>query len=198
VVDSGVATSEEEAAAVADRIGYPVVMKALSDDIVHKVDVGGVRLNIGSAGEAREAFSGIMQSVAARQPQARVKGILVEKMIPPGEEVILGVKRDPSFGAVVMFGLGGIFVEIFRDVTFRVAPVSRSCAGSMVKEIKTAPLLQGARGRAARDVKSIETCILRLSQLALECPQIRELDINPMIVLEEGQGCFVADAKIML
>jgi acetyltransferase len=119
-------------------------------------------------------------------------------MIPKGEEVILGVKRDPSFGPVIMFGLGGIFVEIFRDVNFRVAPVDAQSAEEMIMNTKSSGMLTGARGRSLRDTDAIRTCIQRLSQLAIDCPQITELDINPMIVLNEKQGCFVADAKIML
>jgi acyl-CoA synthetase (NDP forming) len=119
-------------------------------------------------------------------------------MIPPGEEVIVGVKRDPSFGPTIMFGLGGIFVEIFKDVSFRIAPVDEQSADAMINEIKTSQILKGARGRKARDLETLKLCIQRISQLAEENPEIKELDINPLIVLEKGKGAFVADAKIML
>jgi acetyltransferase len=173
-------------------------MKIMSDDIMHKFDVGGVVLDIKTTSEAENAFAKIMSSVKERQPDARLKGVLVRKMIPAGEEVILGVKRDPAFGAVLMFGLGGIFVEILKDITFRIAPLGCKDADEMIAGIKAFPLLNGARGRTPRDIGSIANVLLRLSQLASDCPQIQELDINPLIVLNAGEGCFVADAKIML
>jgi acetyltransferase len=198
VLDSKLINSAEEAARVAAQIGFPTVMKIISDDIIHKFDVGGVVLDVKSEQEAKEAFKQIMTTVKQRQPEARLKGILVRKMIPTGEEVILGVKRDPAFGAVLMFGLGGIFVEIMKDVTFRVAPLTRHDAETMVSGIRAFPLLNGARGRQARDIAAVTEVILRLGQLATDCPQIRELDINPLITLNAGEGCFVADVKIML
>ncbi len=198
VLESGLATSAEQAVTLAEKIGFPVVLKVISPDIVHKFDVQGVVLNLASAEAVAVAYKSIQTNVRRHLPQARIEGVLVRRMIPPGEEVILGVKRDPAFGPVIMFGLGGIFVEIFKDVSFRVAPVSADDATAMLQEIQAAPILAGVRGRAPRDLESIKNCIQRLSLLALECPQIQELDINPLIVLENGQGCFVADAKIML
>jgi len=198
VISRGLANKEEQAVKLAEKIGYPVVMKVMSDDIVHKFDVKGVVLNINSKLEAEKAYQSIIENVSRVQPTARIKGILVSKMIPAGEEVILGIKRDVSFGPVIMFGLGGIFVEIFKDVNFRVAPVGKTAALSMIHEIKAAKILSGVRGKSPRDIESIQDCILRLSQLALECPQIKELDINPLIVMEKGNGCYVADTKIML
>jgi len=198
VVESGLATSAEEAVELAEKIGYPLVMKVISDDIVHKFDVKGVVLDIESKTEAEDAYNSIIENVAKLQPEAVIKGIYVRKMIPAGEEVILGVKDDISFGKVVMFGLGGIFVEIFKDISFKIAPVNKSDAFAMINETKASAILSGARGRAVRDIESLQNCIQRLSQLAMDCPQIKELDINPLIVLEEGNGSFVADAKIML
>jgi acyl-CoA synthetase (NDP forming) len=119
-------------------------------------------------------------------------------MIPPGEEVILGLKRDPTFGAVVMFGLGGIFVEVYKDVSFRITPLDNKSVDKLITETKASSILSGARGRIPRDINSIKDCIMQLSQLAVDCPQIKELDINPLIVLEDGKGSFVADTKIML
>jgi succinyl-CoA synthetase beta subunit len=139
-----------------------------------------------------------MENVARLKPEARIQGIMVTKQISQGEEVILGMKRDPSFGAVIMFGFGGLFVEVFKDVAFRVAPIDKITAYRLIDDTKASRLLKGARGRTKRDIASIAVCLQRLSQLAVECPQIKELDINPLIVLEEGKGCFVADAKIML
>ncbi len=198
VFASHLVNSAEEAGRIAAVVGFPAVMKIMSDDIMHKFDVGGVVLDIKTASEAENAYAKIMSSVKERRPDARLKGVLVRKMIPAGEEVILGVKRDPAFGAVLMFGLGGIFVEILKDITFRIAPLGCKDADEMIAGIKAFPLLNGARGRTPRDIGSIANVLLRLSQLASDCPQIQELDINPLIVLNAGEGCFVADAKIML
>ena len=197
-LEGGVAHSASEASKLASKIGYPVVMKIMSDDIVHKFDVKGVVLNIDSPTVAERAYTSIIENVKRLVPSARIQGVLVAEQIPKGEEVILGMKRDPSFGAVIMFGFGGIFVEVFKDVSFRVAPVDKFSAYRIIDETKASLLLKGARGRPKRDIETLAVCLQRLSQLALECPQIKELDINPMMVLEEGKGCFVADAKIML
>ena len=198
VVKNGFATSASQAGEIAESIGYPVVMKVMSDDIVHKFDVGGVILNISSKHEAEQAFTTINNNVGKNRPGAKVDGILIAKQIPSGMEVILGIKRDPSFGSVIMFGLGGIFVEIFKDVSFKIAPVSKTAAMDMIRQVKSSKLLLGARGRALLDVGSIAEAIMRLSQLAVDFPQIKELDINPMIVLEEGKGCHVADTTIII
>jgi acetyltransferase len=198
VVENVVVHSKADAAKLAIDIGFPVVMKIISDDIIHKFDVKGVVLNIQSPKEAEVAYASIMENVTRLVPEAKIQGIMVTKQIPQGEEVILGLKRDPSFGAVIMFGFGGIFVEVFKDVAFRVAPIDRITAHRIIDDTKASRLLKGARGRTKKDIASIAECLQRLSQLAMECPQIKELDINPLIVLEEGKGCFVADAKIML
>ncbi len=192
------AENEKQIAAIAERIGYPLVMKVVSEDVVHKSDVGGVVLNISSAAEAVKAYHQIEENVHKHQPKAHIQGMLISKMVPQGIEVILGIKQDPSFGSVVLFGLGGIFVEILKDVSLRIAPVSKHSAEMMIRKIKAYPLLAGARGGVESDIFAIEECILRLSQLSLDCPQIKELDINPLIVLEKGKGAFVADARIML
>ena len=155
-------------------------------------------MNINSQKEVKTAYQDIIKNVRHHQPEARIKGVFVSQMISGGEEVILGIKRDPAFGAVVMFGLGGIYVEIFRDVSFRIAPLNRKIAGEMIREIKSSAILFGARGTVPKDTDSLINCILALSQLAMDFPQIRELDINPLIVLEKGRGSYVADAKIML
>ena len=195
---NGMAYSKDEAAKIADEIGYPVVMKVMSEDIVHKFDTNGVVLNIQSKEEAKEAYASITENASKHAPNARIEGIMVTRQIPAGEEVILGIHRDPVFGPVIMFGLGGIYVEVFKDVSFRVAPVDEEAAEKMVNKIKAYPLLTGYRGGKSYDVKAIKETIMRLSQLAIDCPQIKELDINPMIVLEEGKGAFIADAKLML
>jgi acetate---CoA ligase (ADP-forming) len=198
IVEGKLATSPEEAASVARNIGFPVVMKIISDDIVHKSDVKGVVLNVNSGKEARNTYTAMTRQVLQIKPEARITGIEVSKMILSGEEVILGIKRDPSFGPVIMFGLGGVYVEVFKDVSFRIAPIDEIIADSMIKQIKSYTILKGIRGKMPRDIPAIRECLIRLSQLALECPQIKELDINPLIVLEENKGCYVADARIML
>ena len=198
IVPGELTTTPDEAALVAQKIGFPVVMKIISDDIIHKSDVKGVVLNVNSSEEARNTFTTMTEQVLQIKPEARIKGIQVSKMILSGEEVILGIKRDPSFGPVIMFGLGGVYVEIFKDVSFRVAPIDEIIADSMIKQIRSYKILDGIRGKVPRDIAAIKECLLRLSQLALECPQIKELDINPLIVLEKTKGCYVTDARIML
>lgn len=198
VIDGKLATSPDEAASIASETGFPVVMKVVSENIVHKSDVKGVRLNVNSEEEARNTFTTMTGQVQQIAPGASIKGIQISKMILSGVEVILGVKRDPAFGPVIMFGLGGLYVEVFRDVSFRVAPLDDLIADSMIKQIKSYRILEGIRGNVIRDIPSIRECLIRLSQLALDCPQIKELDINPLIVLEKGMGSYVADVRIML
>lgn len=198
LIAGGVAGSPDEAALIALNTGFPVVMKILSDNIIHKSEAGGVVLNINSVEEARETYTTIVEQVRQNVPSAVIKGVQVTRMIRGGEEVILGIKRDPSFGPVIMFGLGGLYVEVFRDVSFRIAPIDEAIADSMICQIRSYRLLTGIRGKPPRDLKAVRECLLRLSQLALDCPLIKELDINPLIVLEEKKGCFVADARIML
>jgi len=195
---SGLAKSRQEAVSIAERIGFPVVMKVDSDDIVHKFDVKGVLLDVRTAEAAGEGYDSILANVELAKPGARIKGIYLQKMVSKGEEVILGVKRDPSFGVVIMFGLGGLFVEVFKDVSFRVAPIGPRSASEMIREIRAYSMLAGARGKNPRDIRSIEECIQRVAALALDNPEIKELDINPLIVNDEGGGCYVADARIML
>ena len=198
MVPGELAASADEAAAAGEKLGFPVVMKIASAEVVHKVDVGGVAVGIADSDAAKAAYESIVASVKKHQPEAKIKGVTVQKMIGGAEEVILGIKRDPSFGPVVMFGLGGTFVEIFQDVVFRVAPIETTSVARMVREIKGWPLLSGARGRTPRDVAKVEECIERISQLAVDCPEIKELDMNPLFVLDEGQGAVVVDARIML
>lgn len=198
VADGVLTSSEEEAGLAARRIGFPAVMKIQSSDILHKVDVGGVQLGIQTEEGAQSAFRSIMDSVQARRPEASIQGVYVSRQIPKGEEVILGLKRDTSFGPVIMFGLGGTFVEIFKDVSFRVAPLTRREALEMVQQIQAYPLLAGARGRQPRDVEAVVDAILRLSQLAVDFPQLQEIDINPLIVQDAGKGCVAVDVKMVL
>jgi acetate---CoA ligase (ADP-forming) len=198
VLPSAVATTPDEAAAAAARLGFPVAMKIHSADVVHKFDVGGVVLDIPNAEAARDSFEHITESVRAACPDAEILGVNVQKMAPEGREVIIGLKRDEAFGHVVMFGLGGTFVEVFRDVSFRALPLDHYSVGDMVRQVRSYPILAGTRGRRRCDIESIEDCIKRVGQLARDFPQITELDMNPIIVGLAGKGATVADARIML
>jgi acetyltransferase len=192
----GVAHSADAAADVARRVGLPVVLKVLSPDIVHKFDVGGVRLNLRSEDDVRHAFTAMMKEIPERQPGVTLDGVLVQAMVRNSREVLLGMKQDPQFGPVIVFGLGGIYVEVLKDVTFRVAPLREFSAERMVRSIRAYELLEGVRGEPPADIEAIAECIKRLSQLAVEQPFIEELDINPLMVLPQGQGAFVADVRI--
>ena len=190
--------SEDEAVAAAERLGYPAVLRVVSPKIVHKFEVRGVILDLADAKAVREAYRAMQDSLAQHVAPQDLDGILVRQMIPPGREVILGVNRDAVFGHMLMFGLGGIYVEAFKDVTFRIVPIRGSAAGKMVRELRTAALLHGLRGEAPSDLESIEEALKRLSQLANDFPRIAELDINPLIVHPVGAGCHVADVRIRL
>lgn len=192
------ASTVDEAVKTAEEIGYPVVMKVVSDDIIHKSDVKGVELNLGSADEVKDAWDRIHSNVKSAMPDASVTGLYVIKMIKGAEEIILGIKRDPSFGPVLLFGLGGIFVEVFKDVSFGVAPLSREEAMHMLEQTKAYKILIGARGKNPRDMDSIVDALLRLGQLAVDFPEIDELDINPLFVLDEGKGSVIGDARMIL
>ncbi len=197
VAKSGLARDAEAAVRLAGEIGYPVVMKISSPDITHKTDVGGVMLGLATAEVVRHAYGEMMGAIQSRQPGARIEGVTIEAMAR-GREVILGMKRDPQFGAAIMFGLGGIYTEILRDVSFRVAPFARQDALDMTQEIRGYPLLAGARGEKPADVTAIADLLLRLAQLALDFPELRELDINPLLVAEPGQGAVAVDCRILI
>ncbi|UCC23382.1 MAG: acetate--CoA ligase family protein [Planctomycetota bacterium] len=182
----------------ADEILFPAAMKISSPDIVHKFDVGGVRLKVKTKEEAREAFCEIIENVKKFKPTAKIDGVIIERMAKGGVEVILGAARDRKFGPLCMFGLGGTFVEAMKDVTFRLAPMWEISAEIMVRTIKAYRILKGVRGAPPCDIDSIKDCILRLSQMVSEHPEIAELDINPLIVYPDGEGCVVADSRILL
>jgi len=188
----------DEAVAAAKQFGYPVVLKVVSPQILHKTEFGGVRVNITDESILNSDFAGLLETVRAKAPTAEVWGVLVQKMAPKGTETILGMKRDPSFGPLLMFGLGGILVEVLKDVVFRVAPVNEISVDSMVTGIKAAKILQGYRGEPPRDVPKIKECLERLSQLVTDFKEIDELDINPLLVYEEGKGALVLDARFLL
>ncbi len=198
LLKSGVACSPGEAVELAVEIGGPLAMKVMSADVVHKYDAGGVLLKIVGAEQARAAFAQIHENVQSHVPGAKIQGILVEQMAPKGVEVILGASRDPRFGPLMMFGLGGTMVEVLKDVTFRLAPMWQISAERMVREIKAFKMLDGFRGNPPSDIEAIVDILLRLSYMVCNHPEISELDINPLIVHARGQGCSVADSRVML
>ncbi len=197
ILSAKLATSSRDAAAAVKEFG-PCAFKIVSPQIVHKSDIGGVKVGITTPEEAIAAFDAIMSAVGTKAPGADIRGIYVQQMAKPGVEVILGINRYKVFGPLLMFGLGGIFVEIFKDVSFRLAPIRHNGARFMIRSIKAFPMLTGARGAALCDIEELEKCLLRLSYLATENPEIAELDINPLIVHEQGKGCSVADCRILL
>lgn len=192
------AMSVDEAVEVAERIGYPVAMKIASPDIIHKSDMGGVKLNLGSATAVRDAYDLMMLRVRQREPNAHIEGVYIETMVGRGRETIVGMTRDPQFGPMLMFGLGGIFVEVMKDVTFHIAPITHDEALQMLRSTKSYELLKGVRGQASVDINAIATALQRISQLVTDFPQIKEMDINPFIVGRVGTGSIAADARITL
>jgi acetyltransferase len=198
VLEGHLARTTDEAVDIADRIGYPVVLKISSPDIIHKSDFGGVRINLANAEQVRDAFDLMMLRIQKRAPNAHLRGAFVEKMGQRGREVILGMTRDPQFGPMLMFGLGGIFVEVMKDVTFHLAPITAEEAMQMLKGTRSYALLQGARGQAPVDLEAIAGALQRISQLATDYAEILELDINPFIVGPVGMQPYVADARMTL
>jgi acetyltransferase len=193
------AKTEDEAVKMACEIGFPVVMKIVSPDILHKSDAGGVKVNIRDEAGVREAFRTIMKNAVAYKETARIHGIAVQEMAPWGTEVILGSVNDATFGPTMMFGLGGIFVEVLKDVTFRVAPVSNGQARRMLGEIRGAPILAGVRGEAPRDKAAMADTICAYSNMIVDlADEVSESDANPVLVYEEGKGVKVVDARIIL
>ena len=188
----------EEAVAAAGRIGYPVVLKVASPDISHKTDVGGVEVGLEGAEPLRAAWERMHRSLAAAAPTARIEGFEVESQVSGGKEVLVGFQRDPDFGPIVVFGMGGIYVEVLRDVAFRLAPLRSLAARRMVESIHAFPLLRGVRGEAPSDLPALCEAIERVSQLATELPEIAELDLNPLIVRPEGKGVVAVDARAVL
>lgn len=197
VMPNKIVRTAQEAASFAQEIGCPVVMKIVSPDILHKSEAGGVFVGLNTAEEVEAAFDKIAANAAKYDPQARIDGILVVKMAPAGEEVILGATRYPVFGPLLMFGTGGIFVEVFKDVEFGLAPITLSDARRMITGIKGFKLLQGFRGRPVADIRSLELMLLNLAAMVINHPEIKEVDINPLIVHTEGKGTTVADCRII-
>ncbi len=192
------ATDANHAIETAEKIGYPVAMKIASPDVIHKSDMGGVKLNLGSAEAVRDAYDLMMMRIRQRVPNAHIEGVYVEKMCSKGREVILGMTRDPQFGPMLMFGLGGIFVEVMKDVTFHIAPIAADEAMQMLEGTKSFELLKGVRGQRSVDLDAIAESLQRISQLVTDFPEIAEMDINPFIVGEVGEISVAADARITL
>ena len=198
VLQGHLARTSDEAVDIAERIGYPVVLKISSPDIIHKSDFGGVRINIANAEQVRDNFDLMILRIQKRAPNAFLRGVFVEKMGQRGREMILGMTRDPQFGPMLMFGLGGIFVEVMKDVTFHLAPITSEEAMQMLKGTRSYALLEGARGQAPVDLDAIAVALQRISQLATDYPEISELDINPLIAGPVGMEPYVADARMTL
>jgi acetyltransferase len=198
VLPGRLAPTVEEAIEIAEEIGYPLAMKIASQDILHKSDMGGVKLNLDSAEAVRDAFDLMMMRIRQRMPQAMLEGVYLEKMSSRGREVIIGMTRDPQFGPMLMFGLGGIFVEVMKDVTFHLAPITAREAMQMLEGTRSFSLLKGVRGQAGVDLEAIGNSLQRMSQLVTDFPQITEMDINPLIVGPVGTETVAADARITL
>jgi acetyltransferase len=198
-VNTQIATSEEQAVEMAEEIGFPIVMKIVSPDILHKSDAGGVKVNIKDVASVREAYKTILENAKNYKADADIHGIVIQEMAPWGTETIIGSVNDPTFGATAMFGLGGIFVEVMKDVTFRVAPISEKEANVMLTEIRSAPILDGVRGESPRDKKALAHVLAQYAFMIKDLEdEIKESDANPVLVYEEGQGVKVVDARIIL
>lgn len=196
VVETKLATSKTEAMQLAKKMGFPVVMKIVSPNVVHKSDAGGVKLNIQNATQAGKAYSEILASVKKHYPKARIVGITVQKMAKQGIEVIIGMTKDAQFGPVIMFGLGGILVEVLKDVSFRIVPMTKRDAAEMITEIKGFPILKGYRGQDPADVPYLEELIVKVSDFVDKNPEIKELDLNPVFAYKSG--ALAVDARIIL
>jgi acyl-CoA synthetase (NDP forming) len=196
VIDTRLARSREEAISISRRFGFPVVLKIASPDIVHKSDAGGVRLGLRTASEVGKAYSQILQAIRQNYPQARVHGVAVQKLARPGVEVIIGMSKDAQFGPVLMFGLGGVLVEVLKDVSFRIVPLSPRDAAEMIREIKGYPLLEGYRGGEAVDLSYLEELLIKVSDFVEKTPEVMELDLNPVFAYSDG--AVAVDARVIL
>jgi acyl-CoA synthetase (NDP forming) len=196
IIDTGLATSKEEAIAISRQFGFPVVLKITSPDIVHKSDVSGVKLGLRTAKQVGKAYDQILLATRQGHPEARIHGVAVQKMARPGVEVIIGMSKDAQFGPVLMFGLGGILVEVLKDVSFRIVPLSQRDAAEMIREIKGYPLLQGYRGQEAVNISYLEELLIKVSNFAEQNPEVKELDLNPVFAYSDG--ALVVDARVIL
>ena len=196
VVEAKLATTADKAASIAGDIGYPVALKIVSEQITHKSDVGGVVLNVEDADAVRAAFSEITKAGKKADAKAQIDGVSVQRMAEPGVEVITGMTMDPQFGPVLMFGLGGVLVEVLKDVAFRVVPITRRDASQMIREIQGFPILEGHRGAEPSDIPALEGLLVQLSEFIVAHPDIAELDLNP--VFAYPKGAVAVDARIVL
>lgn len=196
VVETKLAASKDEAVSLSKEMGFPVALKIASPDVVHKSDAGGVKLNLESAAKVGKAYDDIMKSIKQQYPDAKILGVSVQKMARPGVEVIIGMTKDAQFGPVIMFGLGGVLVEILKDVSFRIVPLEKRDAREMIKEIKGYPVLEGYRGQEAVDIENLEKMILKVSAFVEKNPQINELDLNPVFAYSDG--AVAVDARVIL
>ncbi|MBF0303000.1 MAG: acetate--CoA ligase family protein [Desulfamplus sp.] len=194
--DTRLAASKKEAVELSEQIGYPVVLKISSVDITHKSDAGGVKVNLKNRDEVEQAFDRIMESATAKYPNANIEGVSVQAMAKPGIEIIMGMIKDASFGPVVMFGLGGVLVEVLKDVSFRIVPIEKQDAFEMLEEIKGKKLLKGYRGQEPVDIAYLQDMLLKLSDFVDKTPGIEEIDMNPVFAYKEGAA--VVDARIIL
>jgi len=194
--DFAVAQSKEEALKSSQKLGYPIVLKIVSPDILHKTEAGGVIVGLNSPGEVEKGYIEVINNAKRYKVDAKINGVLVQKMAPKGTEVIVGGLKDPQFGQTLMFGLGGVFVEILKDVTFRIAPIERSDARSMITEIKSYPILKGYRGQQPVDEDAIVEVLLSASKLLMDLPQINQMDLNPIMAYSKGLS--VVDARMLL
>ena len=198
VPEAEVSCDVKEAKRIAARMGYPIVLKIVSPNILHKTDVGGIKVGIENEKELTESYEDILISVKRYMPGANIAGILVQEMVTNKRETIIGINDDPQFGPMIMFGLGGIYVEVLKDVSFRIAPISEKIAREMIGEIKTIKLLKGARGEVPSDIESIVKVLLKMSQLVTDFPEIMEMDINPLFVKKQGEGSIAGDVRIRI
>jgi len=196
VTNTTLATTRDDAQSQAQAAGYPVVLKVVSPDIAHKSDVGGVKLNLNDRDAVGAAYDEILANSKAAVPNARIKGVAVQHMAPQGTEVIVGMTTDPQFGPVMMFGLGGIMVEVLKDVSFRLVPLAEKDATQMINEIKGRPILEGVRGQPAADIKALQSAILKVSKFVEAHPEVQELDLNPMFAYPDG--AIAVDARIVV
>ena len=196
IVEAKLAHTKAEAISMSKKMGFPVVLKIVSPDVIHKSDSGGVKLGLANAAQVGKAYDEILSMAKKHQPKAKIKGISVQKMVRPGVEVIIGMTKDAQFGPVLMFGLGGILVEVLKDVSFRIVPLSKRDAREMIKEIKGYPLLEGYRGQEPADIPFLEDMILKLSDFIDKNPEIKELDLNPVFAYKNG--AVAVDARVIL
>jgi acetate---CoA ligase (ADP-forming) subunit beta len=196
VIEARLATSKTEAAELAKKMGFPVALKIISPDIIHKSDSGGVKLGIDSAAQVGQAYTDILAAIKKHYPKAKIQGISVQKMAKPGVEVIIGMTKDAQFGPVLMFGLGGILVEVLKDVAFRIVPLNKRDAHEMIKEIKGYPVLEGYRGHDPADISFLEDLLLKVSDFIDKNPEIKELDLNPIFAYKNK--AVAVDARVIL